>query len=139
MARDRYVITATDVVHAAHYLDGQIRASGIQFADEVDSQVAAAEFEDSFGIRAKSKRAASLNEWAEHYLDSNAWKRMKLAIRKRRERRAKGEEAGRSVTLSLKAHELLKRLSDRDNVTLSAALEKHLPQLLNRRTSTNRK
>lgn len=139
MARQMYVISASDVVHAVHYLDGLLRNAGIQFADDVDPQEAVAEFQASCEISSKSKRAASLNEWAEHYLDSNAWKRLKLAIRKRRERRTKGEEAGRSVTMSLKAHELLKRLAARDAVTLSAALEQHLPQILNRRAKHNRK
>lgn len=128
MPRAKYTITEADASHAQAYLEGQIRSYSLQLNDP---SAARRSFERAIALESKEARAVGLNTWAEKYLDSGDWKKLKSAILKRRARRKNGD-CTTQLTLSNKAHKLLVRLARRDNVTLSEAVESHVPKILNR-------
>jgi len=70
-------------------------------------------------------RVANLNAWCEKYLPTEEWTKLKHAIRKRRQRDERyGEQT--TVTISTEAHKYLSRVAERDDVTLSEAVEYYL-------------
>lgn len=125
MARPKYTITASDVAHANFYLSTRLLMQGFAFGESVPSKVAEKEFREAIEEKGKDKRATRLNAWCEKYLDSKEWAKLKLAIRKRRERLGRHAEL-KTVTISAKAFELLAKISERDEVTYSDTLEHYL-------------
>ncbi len=140
MPRDNYIITSDDECHATFYLSGQLRNYGFKFRDSVSSTQAGSDYRAASSEKTKSTRAAALNVWCEKYLSKSDWRRLKTAVRKRRERWRRSEET-KTVTISAKGHRLLKQVSKRDNVTFSQALEHYLSKALNsaRRSAGGRK
>lgn len=130
MPRTKYVITADDCIHAELYLSRRIRNFEIEFRDDTDSMNAEGEYQNATNQRKNSKRAEQLNAWCEMYLTSTDWKRLKSAIRKRRERLQHLDEQ-KTVTVSARSHELLSKLAQRDDVTYSELLEHYLAKALN--------
>ena len=130
MPRENYIITSDDEFHATFYLSGQLRNYGFKFRDSVSSTQAESDYRAAAGEKTKATRAASLNVWCERYLSKADWRRLKTAVRKRRERWRRSEET-KTVTLSAKAHRLLTQISKRDTVTFSQALEHYLAKALN--------
>lgn len=128
MPRQNYTITTSDVVHATAYLEHQVRNFGIEFDEP---QKARRSFKRTIGKEVRSDRAVALNNWCEKYLTTEDWRKLKASILKRRSRRRAGDTT-KQLTVSRKAHRLLTRLAKRDNVTLSVAIETHVPKLLNR-------
>ncbi len=129
MARPMYTITASDVTHARAYLEPRIRNFDVGIAENVSHRSAERAFAEAAQEPRKEKRAALLNAWCEKYLSSDEWSKLKLAIRKRRERRIRTDQ--KTVTISGRAYSLLAKLALRDEVTYSEALEKHLQRALN--------
>ncbi len=121
MAPRRYTITPADVSYAHAYLTIQLQTYALKLRQYVYAD-AAREFEIPRGLT-REARADRLNRWCEQFLSSSDWTRLKSAIRKRRQRR-KGET--KVVTISQKAHKILRQLSKRDHATHSATLEHYL-------------
>ena len=140
MPRDNYIITSDDEFHATFYLSGQLRNYGFKFRDSVSSTQAESDYRAAASEKTKSTRAAALNVWCEKYLSKSDWRRLKTAVRKRRERWRRSEET-KTVTISAKGHKLLKQVSKRDKVTFSQALELYISKALNsaRRSAGGRK
>ncbi len=127
MAQLAYTITAADAVHAYAYLEGKLLL--LSYQNEVSPMAAAKQFQRIEGT--KAERAEQLNAWCD-MLTEKEWHRLRLAIRKRRQRKA---GALSSITVSVKAHQLLAKLAKRDNVTLSQALEQFAAKALSARQS----
>lgn len=127
MARPKYTITAADVNHAYFYLSTRLTMHRIDFRGEIEllDNSPEREFRELREEKRKDNRARGLNAWCEKYLDSTEWTKLKAAIRKRRERLERYSEL-KTVTISSKAFELLVKLSARDKVTYSDALEHYL-------------
>ena len=133
MPRPKYAITSDDLAHARSYLELQLRTFGIVLRDGVTLKHAELELVTAATQGTKTDRARQVNAWCERYLSSAEWRKLKIAIRKRRERRKNGERI-RTVTVSALSHEYLTKLAKRDNVTFSKVLEKYLGQVLKRKT-----
>ena len=130
MPRPRYRITAEDFLHAEFCLSARIRSYRIKFAKGVASIDARDEYDIAVRTTGKKQGLDLLNTWCEKYLTGAEWTKLKSAIRKRRERFRRGDEQ-KTVTITAKAHRLLKRLSKRDNVTFSEILEHYLGNAVN--------
>lgn len=126
MPRDNYIITSDDECHATFYLSGRLRNYGFKFRDSVSSTQAESDYRGAANEKTKATRAAALNVWCERYLSKADWRRLKSAVRKRRERWRRCEET-KTVNLSAKAHKVLKQISKRDSVTADGH-PKHLRQ-----------
>ena len=124
MPRPRYSITVEDVVHATEYLRTRLQVFAFDLGD-VSHRKAKNEFDEIVASGTKEKKADGLNAWCNKYLGDQERTKLKTAIRKRRERKARRGEV-ESVTISKKAFELLQKLANRDNVTYSETLEKYL-------------
>ena len=81
-------------------------------------------------------RIAALNSWCKKYLSDADRGKLKVAVRKRRERWRRGDEK-KTITISAKAHKVLTQISKRDNVTFSQALENYLGKALNSARGTS--
>jgi len=123
MARPKYRITSDDVIHATQYLSTRLLTFTVKFDDSVSPRTAQKEFEQAVDVQSKEDRANKLHAWCEKFLGELEWGKLKTSIRKRRER--KNREL-RSVSISEKAFEFIKKLAERDNVTYSEAIEKYL-------------
>ncbi|QDV81254.1 Macrodomain Ter protein [Stieleria magnilauensis] len=130
MPRAKYIVTAEDVVHATFYISGRLQVAGFAWPESVSHDDARREFVAAADIKAKHGRAAAVNTWCETYLSTDDWKRLKLAIRKRRYRKEHHDEQ-QTITVSKKAHDLLSKVASRDSVTFSEALEHYLSKALN--------
>lgn len=124
MSRSKYRINADDVNHAADYLTSRLQSFALELGD-VSTKTAKKGFDEAVAVRSKNMRADLLNAWCEEYLNDKEWAKLKMAIRKRRERKSRAGEI-ESVTISTKAFVLLRKLANRDNVTYSKTLEKYL-------------
>lgn len=129
MARERYTITPDDEYHATFYLNDRIRNYDIKFLNSVSYSVAETDYRAAVDEKSKGKRAAAINAWCEKYLPGSDWRRLKAAIRKRRERWLHSEDV-KTIAISFKAHQLLVKLSKRDNVTFSESMERYLGKAL---------
>ena len=123
MSRPKYTITALDVVHAGEYLRPLLLMRSFELRQNVSYKIAERDFDMAMALPAKEERAGELNAWCEKYLKTPMWAKLKLAIRKRRERKS---SLDKTITISAKAFELVRKLSKRDAVTYSEAIEKYL-------------
>jgi len=132
MPRPKYRITEDDYQHAHFYLSRSLRDYQIEFNDATSHAKAEKAFYEATDSIKKNrkKKAEQLNVWAEKHLSSKDWQKLKSGIRKRRERWSKEQK---TVTISEKAHKLLIRVSKRDEVTYSGALEYYLEKALRSR------
>lgn len=129
MPRPRYSITTSDVNHAAAYLKPLLQTRDFELRGDASYRAAEHQFEEAVGVREKAERAKQLNAWCEKYLFGKTWAKLKLSIRKRRERKLRIGKT-KSVTISAMAFELLQKISTRDHVTYSEALEFYLGKAL---------
>ena len=130
MARPRYIVTAQDVTHATAYLTVRLRNYGLTLDEEVSNSAPETRLHAAVATKGREVRAQQVNAWCEINLNSAEWQKLKTAVRKRRERMKRHNDL-KTVTISARAFELLAKLSKRDNVTYSAALERYLPKALN--------
>ena len=121
MGRPKFRITVDNLTQAARYLDGRLESLGliprtmsVQEAIKVVTEILISPRSDSAADR--------LQSWCDANLDAKSWPALQAAIRKRRQRAH--SDNFRVVTLSAKAYELLHRLANRDQVTLSDALQR---------------
>lgn len=130
MPLKEYCNTADDEWHAMFYLSGRLRNHGLEFRDSASSADAENEYRIAANEPTRNQRAAALNAWCERYLSKADMRKLKTAVRKRRERWRR-TEAMKTVTISAKAHKLLTQLSERDTVTFSRVLEHYLAKAVN--------
>ncbi|QDV43916.1 Macrodomain Ter protein [Stieleria neptunia] len=130
MPRAKYTITPDDVVHATFYIRGRLQASGFEFVDSISLENVERGFTAAADVKSRVDRAAAVNAWCETYLGSEEWKRLKTAIRKRRYRTEHYDEQ-HTITISKKAHHLLSKVAERDDVTFSEVLEHYLFKAFN--------
>ncbi len=128
MPRSRYTVTADDVLHVTEYLSNQLRDHRLNACDEEDAIYDAFQ-EAAQPLGGKKRRAQALNDWCETYLTREEWARLNANVRKRRQRFSRYNDYA-SVTISARSHELLQKLSSRDNVTFSEVLEHCLAKAL---------
>lgn len=138
MARPNYMIERDDLIHAKAYLGNRLRDYSLQFNKELDREPANQEFLRISASRTSKENAAELNQWCDRYLNHEEWRKLKESIRKRRQRWAGNREL-KTVTISAKSHKLMTELANRDQVTLSEALEFYLPKILNQPAPKRRK
>ncbi|MEZ6137032.1 MAG: hypothetical protein R3C53_19225 [Pirellulaceae bacterium] len=132
MPRTKYVVTAADLNHASSYLETQLLTFAIASRDNVTHSVVVGELREATARGTKAERARSVNEWCEKHLSSVEWRKLKAAIRKRRQRWERYEEQ-KTVTISTRAHRLLTNLSKRDDVTFSEVMENYLGKAVKNR------
>ncbi len=124
MSRLKYAIAEADVVHASEYLRPLLLMRSFELRQNVSYKVAERDFHAAVVSPSKEERAKELNAWCEKYLKAPIWAKLKLAIRKRRERKTSSDIT--SISVSKKAFDLVRKLAKRDEVTYSEAIEKYL-------------
>jgi len=129
MPRAKYQITEDDFQHASFYLSGRLRNNGIEFDEGVNASKAEKQYYEAIAAKSRKKKTELLNLWAEKHLSSEEWTKLKVAVRKRRQRWSNYDEQ-KTVTISAKAHKLLGRIAKRDEVTFSEALEHYLAKAI---------
>ena len=131
MPRAKYSITKEDLTHAYLYLSDRLRSWSVEFIEEAQGEPES-EFDKAVD-QSKYKpaeRVVNLNAWCEKYLPTDEWTKLKHAIRKRRQRQQNyGDQT--TVTISTEAHKYLSRVAERDDVTLSEAVEYYLQKAWN--------
>ena len=136
MPRNGYSITADDEIHATFYLGDRLRNREFRFQDSGFYSSAERDFRTAVDEKTTHARIAALNSWCRKYLSEADRGKLKVAVRKRRERWRRGDEQ-RTITISAKAHKVLTQISKRDNVTFSQALENYLGKALNSARGTS--
>ncbi|MBN8600547.1 MAG: hypothetical protein J0M26_05935 [Planctomycetes bacterium] len=130
MARAKYTITDADFSHASSYISDKLQRFEFEFRSNCSSDDARTELFEIVHSSQRQGRAERLNQWGEKYLSSPDWLKLKVGIRKRRERRMR-QDAVKTVTISAKAHRLLTKIAKRDGVTFSDVLEHLLARAAN--------
>lgn len=130
MARARYTIIDSDYTHACAYIEDKLQKQEFAFCRERSIDTAKAELFQIVHSSQRKGRADRLNEWCEKHLAKADWLKLKVGIRKRRERWARHDEL-KTVAISAKAHQLLTKIAKRDNVTFSEVLEHLLARAAN--------
>lgn len=139
MPREAYSITTNDETHATFFLGDRLRNRDLRFQDSDFHASAESDFRNAVDKKTTHARIAALNSWCKKYLSETDSRKLKVAVRKRRERWRRGDEQ-KTITISAKAHKVLTQISKRDKVTFSQALENHLRKALNSgRGSSNRR
>lgn len=136
MPRKEYSITADDEIHATFYLGDRLRNRDLRFEDSDFYSSAESDFRTAVDKKQAHARIAALNSWCKKYLSDADIGKLKVAIRKRRERWRRVDEQ-KTITISAKAHKVLTQISKRDNVTFSQALENYLGKGLNSARGTS--
>jgi macrodomain Ter protein organizer (MatP/YcbG family) len=107
-----YPITALDVVHAGEYLRPLLLMRSFESRQNVScKKIAERDFDLAMALPGKDERAGELNVWCEKHLKAPVWGKLKLAIRKRRERKSSQDK---TITISAKAFEVIRKLANRD-------------------------
>ena len=138
MPREKYSITADDEIHATFYLGDRLRKRDLKFQDSAFYSSAENDFRTAVDQKTKQARIAALNSWCKKYLSDADSGKLKVAVRKRRQRWRRGDEQ-KTITISAKAHKVLTQISKRDNVTFSQALENYLGKALNSAHGTSKR
>ncbi|HBE71253.1 MAG TPA: hypothetical protein DDW52_24160 [Planctomycetaceae bacterium] len=120
MPRPKYQITADDFTHARDYLQSQLLQHTLELRDETHAD-ASESLESVLSGGTKIAKAKRLNAWCEEHLTTATWNGLKTSVRKRRQRWV---NESRTVTLSVRAHELLKKAAERKGLTMSEVIEK---------------
>lgn len=124
MARPR-TLTADDVDFAVAVLLPKLQTFDLQLREAFSYKQATNALNEVSLLRPNGDRALALFAWSEKYLEPTEWTKLKAAIRKRRQRKRRLGQT-EVVTVSKKSHELLRKISKRDNVTYSETLEYYL-------------
>lgn len=125
MAKPKYKITKDDYYTAEGWMERKASALSLENENPELSRRAMKEFENrTTGIGCQE----ALNAWAEKYLSTEEWVKMKNAIRAQRKRQSDRRSSQRkvSIDISVTASCILREISKRDNVTLSQVIEKYL-------------
>ncbi|HBE67755.1 MAG TPA: hypothetical protein DDW52_06360 [Planctomycetaceae bacterium] len=122
MPRPRYQITAADLTHARAYLESQLLQLTLDLRELTHGEALDA-VNGILRAGGKSTKTKKLNTWCETHLTTAAWAGLKASVRKRRQRFS---TETRSVTLSIRAHKLLKDAAERKGVTMSRIIEQRL-------------
>ena len=125
MPRAKYQVTDRDYTHVSAYLSDKLQLQAIDTRGDASVSVARRDFLGVVHSGQRKGRAERLNAWCEQYLPAAEWAKLKTAVRKRRERWERHDQL-KTITISAKAHRLLARISNRDGVTFSEALEQRL-------------
>jgi macrodomain Ter protein organizer (MatP/YcbG family) len=91
VSRPKYAIAEADVVHASEYLRPLLLMRSLELRQNVSYKVAERDFHAAVVSPSKEERAKALNAWCEKYLKAPIWAKLKLAIRKRRERKTSSD------------------------------------------------
>lgn len=126
MPQLQYRITADDRLHVRSYINDQIKFLTIEYNKDVDRSEAKKAWDE---LNEKKYTADQLQTWCDQYLSKAGWSKMRIAVRKRRQRWAQVDET-KTITISVQAHNLLRQLAERDQVTFSEVLEKVLARNL---------
>ena len=116
MARQRYVVTATDKAVVISYIERKLSLETYW----LESDGAKRSF-----TRAK-RDTSTLQRWCEKWLSDKQWRQMKdsvRAARKRKRDRTGDREPKMNVTLSRRAWKMVTVLARREQATLSEFLE----------------
>jgi len=138
MPREEYSITADDEIHATFYLGDRLRNRDFRFQDSDFYSSAERDFRTAVDKKTVHARIAALNSWCKKYLSDADRSKLKVAVRKRRERWRRGDEQ-KTITISARAHKVLTQISTRDNVTFSKVLEHYLGKALNSARATSKR
>lgn len=122
MSRPKYQVTETDFTHACNYISSKLQNFEFELSEEASTTDAKTAYFEAVQSGSRKARSERLNAWCEKYLSSKEWRRLTAAIRKRRERWARHDQM-KSISISSKAHKLLLKVAERDNVTFSDVLE----------------
>ncbi len=125
MPRPKYQITDADFSNAMNYLGKRISAYDIEYFEDAGGNPEKAYYKALEHRKKQEAQRVALNAWCEKYLPAEEWTKLKAALRKRRERFERYQEQT-TITISTKAHELLVKISERDNVTFTETLEHYL-------------
>jgi macrodomain Ter protein organizer (MatP/YcbG family) len=129
MARQSYQITKDDSEFAYSYIQKKLRTR--DFTNDYESSEE--ELHKTFQKPGQEKKIEALNQWCSKWLSKAEWEKLKVAIRQRRKRSVahlRYDTMRRNITISFSAFKLLRKISERDNVTYSDVLEKCLPKEL---------
>lgn len=133
MARAKYTITDADYTHACGYIEDKLQKYEFGFCQQRSIDSARSDLFEIVHSSQRKGRADRLNEWCEEHLTSGDWLKLKVGIRKRRERWARHEQL-KTVAISAKAHRLLAGIAKRDSVTFTEVLEHLLAKAANSAT-----
>ena len=122
MPRAKYKVNAADYTHACFYLGDKLRNQDFEFSHEASATDARSDYFEIVHAGQRKGRAERLNTWCEKYLIGSEWLKLKTAIRKRRERWERHDQI-KTISISAKAHKLLAKIAERDDVTFSEILE----------------
>lgn len=130
MSRPKYQVTETDFNHACSYISSKLQNLEFELSKEASTTDAKSDYFEAIQGGSRKARSERLNAWCEKYLSSKEWRRLIAAIRKRRERWTRHDQV-KSISISEKAHKLLVKVSERDDVTFSEVLEYVLAKTAN--------
>ena len=117
MAKKAFSITAKNIYFASQYLRRKLALNG--YYPTADTNYDA---EKSF--RKAHSKVEAINSWTDKYLSKKQKEQLKGAIRQ--SRRRKKNPAVKTVSISFTAWLYIQEIAERDKVTISAVLEKHL-------------
>lgn len=126
MPQVQYRITSEDRIHARFYIDDQLKSLMIEFKKDVERSEAIKAWQT---INASKYTADQLQNWCDRFVSKSSWSKLRIAVRKRRQRWNRVDET-KTVTISIQAYNLLRRISERDQATFSEVLEKVLARNL---------
>ncbi len=120
----RYRITRQDAPFAHTWIGGKLK-NDLDFPTEQSRAKALRAF--------SAGDAKSLNVWCEKYLSPKQWSQMRAAVRQFRSRMDRRNEERKTITISKKAWRYVTELAERDESTISDAMEKYLYRAMRRR------
>jgi len=115
MPRPRYQLTDDDVAVVHRWVRERFRTHG--WPEDWPSLTAW----DRFPLDKPATN--TLQRWCDRFLDTSQWKQLQAVIRAAR----RDKNQSRTVHLSTRAHARLRALAEREHLTLSAVIERYLP------------
>jgi hypothetical protein len=116
MPRPRYQLTDDDVAVVHRWVRERFRTHG--WPEDWPSLTAW----DRFPLDKPTTN--TLQRWCDRFLDTSQWKQLQAVIRAARH----DKSHSRTVHLSTRAHAPLRALAEREHLTLSAVIERYLPE-----------
>lgn len=115
-------LSVDDLSHAVGYLFDRVRLQAQSYQERGDAREIDSEFYALTSARRSQQKAADLTLWCSKNLTRTEWNRLRVAIRKRRERWSKFNDQ-KTIVVTAKVHRLLSTIALRDNVTFCDVLE----------------
>lgn len=122
MPKEILGLSVDDLTHAVGYLQTRIQLGELSYRDKDEARKIEADFYELASARKSQQKATDLTEWCSRNLTRTEWNRLRVAIRKRRERWSKFKDQ-KTIVVSAKVHKLLSKIALRDNVTFCDVLE----------------